>query len=72
VPGWSPTIEPIASMKKGAQVADFSKACATRFTCDAARPYCASTPQGPDSQHFWFAWEDGKLRLAGVADYEGS
>jgi hypothetical protein len=40
--------------------------------CDAARPFCQSTHQGPDSEHYVFTWEKGALRLVFATAYTGS
>jgi hypothetical protein len=40
--------------------------------CDAASPFCQSTHQGPDNEHYVFTWEKGALRLLFATAYTGS
>jgi hypothetical protein len=40
--------------------------------CDAASPFCRSTHNGPDAEHYVFTWEKGALKLVFATAYTGS
>jgi hypothetical protein len=68
LPTWHPRVVPLAKSTAD-DVRGLGDHCA-EMTCAATRPYCG-WDAGSDSQYAWFGWQEGKLVILGVADYEG-
>jgi hypothetical protein len=68
MPTWRPKVVP-ADKIAADDVRGLGMHCA-ELSCERTRPYC-SWSGGADSTHFWFAWRDGRVEIAGAADYQG-
>jgi hypothetical protein len=68
MPTWRPKVVPLDKIAPD-DVRGLSVHCA-ELTCDRTRPYCAWSG-GADSTHVWFGWRDGRVEIAGAADYQG-
>jgi hypothetical protein len=68
MPTWRPKVVPLDKIAAD-DVRGLSVHCA-ELTCDRTRPYCAWSG-GADSTHVWFGWRDGRIEIAGAADYQG-
>jgi hypothetical protein len=68
MPTWRPKV-----VRLGKLAADDVRGLGTHcaeLACSTSRPYCVWIG-GTDSEHFWFGWRDGRLEIAGAADYDG-
>ncbi|MEI7893835.1 MAG: hypothetical protein WCI05_12140 [Myxococcales bacterium] len=69
LPTFRPKVLEASALRAG-DVTDVGKRC-KELHCSDNRPYCR-LDDGAYSEHYWFAWQDGRLRLAGAAFYRGS